>query len=780
MRDITLEDTFYMDFTTRAFATGIPTVLAGTPVLSVLEENNATPITAGVSISVDRASVVGLNMATIVATAANGYEDGKGYSIYISTGTVGGVSVIGEVVGQFTIGKFNAISEAVASIGSATGGGFKFAPVSDDVLEDTINDAEAAVDKSTTPATVGIPVTGHAFLAGDEVTIAGTTNYNASVVVDSVTTNEVVIVSSFTAETFSSSDTIKRTIKATRLVGTQDGGTFASVAGQDLVYHIIGDTSNNFTISYRFAVGGGRLGTEIDFTGYLNSNNDTGLIQAYDFVGSAWETRATFDGQNGSVNQSHNAPLLARNTGTSGVELGQVLIRIKQGASSSSPTLNTDSLLVEAVGVAILGLHENGAIWIDTDDGTAGTEEGVNGTSDNPVKTWADAQTMLTATGRHNIHVINGSTITLDASVTKYSFFGDNWTLVLAGQTVTNAHIQGASVSGTHVGACEFTDCDIGTMTTIADTEFEDCHIDGTVTLPAGDVFMSNCHHGGTAIVDFGAAVGSTTLHMHKYAGEIELQNFGDNGTDILHLDGNGKLTINANSSGGTVHLRGSWQIANSASGVTINYVETAELTKGTADSGTTTTMVDSARTEADTDYWKDMRIRFTSGTIDGQVRLITAFTPGTDTITFAPATTQAVGTNTYEIVPATLSGGMSTGMKAEVNAEVDTALNTAIPASLTADSINERITSMDDGILNGTVDTATNSHTPTTTEFQADDITEATADHFIGRIVTFLTGALADQSTDITDYAAVGGIAQFTVTAMTDAPANNDKFKIT
>jgi hypothetical protein len=51
--------------------------------------------------------------------------------------------------------------------------------------------------------------------------------------------------------------------------------------------------------------------------------------------------------------------------------------------------------------------------------------------------------------------------------------------------------------------------------------------------------------------------------------------------------------------------------------------------------------------------YWKGAWIRFTSGTINGQTRLITGFTPGTDTITFAPATTQAVGTNTYEIIPA-------------------------------------------------------------------------------------------------------------------------------
>lgn len=118
MRDITLEDTFYHQFTTRAFATGIPTTLSGTPALSVIEENNATPITAGVSVSVDRASVTGLNEATIVATAANGYEAGKSYSIYISTGTVGGVSVVGEVVGQFTIQA----SAAVVEIGTAGAG----------------------------------------------------------------------------------------------------------------------------------------------------------------------------------------------------------------------------------------------------------------------------------------------------------------------------------------------------------------------------------------------------------------------------------------------------------------------------------------------------------------------------------------------------------------------------------------------------------------------------------------------------------------------------------
>ncbi len=76
-------------------------------------------------------------------------------------------------------------------------------------------------------------------------------------------------------------------------------------------------------------------------------------------------------------------------------------------------------------------------------------------------------------------------------------------------------------------------------------------------------------------------------------------------------------------------------------------------IVSGTSDSGNTTTMVDAARTEADDDYWNGCWIRFTSGNIIGQVRLITDFDEGTDTITFTPATTQAVAAQNYSIIPA-------------------------------------------------------------------------------------------------------------------------------
>jgi len=90
-------------------------------------------------------------------------------------------------------------------------------------------------------------------------------------------------------------------------------------------------------------------------------------------------------------------------------------------------------------------------------------------------------------------------------------------------------------------------------------------------------------------------------------------------------------------------------------------------LVTGVADSGTTTTAVDAARTEGDTDYWVGDRIQFLSGTIAGQVREITGFNFTTDTITFSPATTQAVGTNQYNIISGVAASGLTASQASDL-----------------------------------------------------------------------------------------------------------------
>ena len=65
---------------------------------------------------------------------------------------------------------------------------------------------------------------------------------------------------------------------------------------------------------------------------------------------------------------------------------------------------------------------------------------------------------------------------------------------------------------------------------------------------------------------------------------------------------------------------------------------------------------------------------------------------------------------------------------------------------------------------------------TLSTTEMTT-NLTEATNDHFNGRVITWTSGVLAQQSTDITDYD--GTTKKLTFTAITEAPSDGDTFVI-
>ena len=110
-RDITIGDTFFYKFTTRQLSDAVPTVLTGSPVVVAYENDSTDEITAGITLGVDHDSKVGFNLLTIVATTANGYENGKDYALTLTAGTVGGTSVIGEVILNFTIGRTAAAIE---------------------------------------------------------------------------------------------------------------------------------------------------------------------------------------------------------------------------------------------------------------------------------------------------------------------------------------------------------------------------------------------------------------------------------------------------------------------------------------------------------------------------------------------------------------------------------------------------------------------------------------------------------------------------------------------
>lgn len=134
MTDYAVGDTLYHKFSTRAFATGIPTTLSGTPVVSIYEDDSVTEITAGITLTADFDSKQGLNHLTVVATGGNGYEAGKYYQAVITTGTVGGVSIVGETIWTFSLDASGAVA-GISALNDPTA-----AAIADAVHEESLED----------------------------------------------------------------------------------------------------------------------------------------------------------------------------------------------------------------------------------------------------------------------------------------------------------------------------------------------------------------------------------------------------------------------------------------------------------------------------------------------------------------------------------------------------------------------------------------------------------------------------------------------------------------
>jgi hypothetical protein len=259
------------------------------------------------------------------------------------------------------------------------------------------------------------------------------------------------------------------------------------------------------------------------------------------------------------------------------------------------------------------------------------------------------------------------------------------------------------------------------------------------------------------------------------------------------------------------------------------------------AQAGAAGTITLAAAASAVNDFYKGQNVAIYTGTGAGQARVITAYDGGTKVATVSPNwATAPDGTSWYVIVTSgaaivpdatqasidaieadtnelqsdwTNAGRLDVlldAIKAVTDAipdagalttiDTNTARLTAVRAAVLTDWINggrldlllDAIKAVTDALTAaaatkialsaGTIVPGTVSHdntAATTTVFYSDDITEAVADHYNGRIVIFTSGTLENEATDISDYELVAGEGKFTVTALTSAPADNVTFII-
>lgn len=302
--DYPLEQTLDFKFTSRAFATGIPTVLAGSPVVEIYEDNSDTQITDAETLSVDFNSVVGLNNLRVVATAANGFESGKTYSAVLSVGTVDGVSVVGEVVAQWSIER----SPALRLNTTAT-----------EALEDQFDGTGLVGDTYPLRQDQGASISGG--LAVHEVaTSVGTIVGSEQGLADTGSSN------------------------TTYWTGDDDG------AGAEFIFRFVPTDTDSSP-------------GDLHFEGFYNEPgapfDNSATLETYNFQNVQWDTQETFT--NAAENESHDNQLSRAyaSPGSDTIEgvpvtIGDVLVKFQQTSQETGDAvLNIDKMTVGFISAAL-------------------------------------------------------------------------------------------------------------------------------------------------------------------------------------------------------------------------------------------------------------------------------------------------------------------------------------------------------------------------------------------------------------------------------------------
>lgn len=161
--DVAAGATLDFKFTTRKFSTGAPFTLAGTPAIRVYKDNGTTEDDSGITLTADFDSITGLNHVRIDLSAdGTFYSAGSNFQVIISTGTVDSVSVVGEVVGHFSINHrpLQAIAANVITATAINADAITAAKVASDVgteLADALLNRDMSTGTDSGSSTVRTP-----------------------------------------------------------------------------------------------------------------------------------------------------------------------------------------------------------------------------------------------------------------------------------------------------------------------------------------------------------------------------------------------------------------------------------------------------------------------------------------------------------------------------------------------------------------------------------------------------------------------------------------------
>ena len=201
--------------------------------------------------------------------------------------------------------------------------------------------------------------------------------------------------------------------------------------------------------------------------------------------------------------------------------------------------------------------YEEGNVWLDTVNGVAGTTTYVNGIVSAPTNLIASAFTITTALKINKIRSSNNSVLVPASTLANYELLGENYTLDLNNQIITNTVIRGALVSGLSTGqGANFYNSQIGNITLDSCWIYDSVFTGTLTTVPSGIYVFKNCSDGiagdpnPTLVLKPNVIVG-----IRNYRGGINISGMGASNNVVV--DGDCRVILGADCSGGVIKYRG-------------------------------------------------------------------------------------------------------------------------------------------------------------------------------------------------------------------------------
>jgi hypothetical protein len=368
-------------------------------------------------------------------------------------------------------------------------------------------------------------------------------------------------------------------------------GTEVDTIARDGNYYQLNDTAGLLDARVDFDIGSDGVATGVTFYGYLNGGNDVVQIQAYEWGAASWRTVGEIVGSNGTSPQEYNFALFTSMVGT-GADLGTVRIRF-YNASLTSADLFIDQLYTSYSVVNRSIGYSNGSIWVDTSSANTGANVFIDGTADNPVNSYANANLLASSLDIHRYTFTAGDSITLTQGHGIDSFFGYNYQVDMNSQAPPT-YVEGSEVTGICNGVSShyIRDCRVGTTVTPLELR-KGCVIvsSGVVNVKlldqasaALDVEFLDCHGntqgsmfpGGT--IDFGLTAGTNhEVSFQRWGGPVTIVNL--KAGDTVYAHGNGTFILDASCTGGSFRVAGMINLVDNSAGA-VSVLEDGRITK--------------------------------------------------------------------------------------------------------------------------------------------------------------------------------------------------------